>query len=256
MKRILTALLLTLMTTLSLHAAAPDTRAYELRVYSAAPGKLDDLNKRFRDHTGKLFGKHGMVNIGYWVPQENPDRKLIYIIAHASRAAAKKSWTDFMADPDWKAAQKASEVNGGLVAKVDSTFLTAADYSPAIKPAAAKENRVFELRTYTASKGNLAALNDRFRHHTLALFTKHGMEHVGYWTPLEARQGADHTLLYIIAHQSKAAAEASFKSFRADPDWIAAKEASEKKAGGPLTEGGMAGVKSVFMNPTDYSQTK
>lgn len=82
------------------------------------------------------------------------------------------------------------------------------------------------------------------------------MEHVGYWTPLEARQGADHTLLYIIAHQSKAAAEASFKSFRADPDWIAAKEASEKKAGGPLTEGGMAGVKSVFMNPTDYSQTK
>lgn len=257
MKHILPALLLALMTTIApVHAADKDTRAYELRVYYAAPGKLDDLNKRFRDHTCKLFEKHGMVNLGYWVPQENPDGKLIYVIAHASRDAAKKSWAAFMADPDWKSAQKASEVNGGLVKRVESTFLTATDYSPAIKAAVAGENRVFELRTYTASSGNLAALNDRFRNHTVALFAKHGMEHVGYWTPMDAKQGADNTLIYILAHKSKAAAEASFKAFRTDPAWVAAKEASEKKAGGPLTEGGMAGVKSVFMNPTDYSQTR
>ena len=256
MKLILSALLLTLMTTISIHAAEPDTRAYEMRVYYAAPGKLDDLNKRFRDHTCKLFEKHGITNVGYWVPQENPDNKLIYIIAHASRDAAKKSWAAFMADPDWKAAAKASEANGKLVNKVESTFLTATDYSLAIKPAAAKENRVFELRTYTASQGNLGALNDRFRNHTLALFTKHGMEHVGYWTPMDAKQGADNTLVYIIAHKSKEAGTASFNTFRTDPDWVAAKDASEKKAGGSLTEGGQAGVKSVYMNPTDYSPTK
>ena len=256
MKLILAALLLALMTTNLLHAAEPDTRSYEMRVYYAAPGKLDALHARFRDHTCKLFEKHGMANLGYWVPQENPENKLIYIIAHASRDAAKKSWAAFMADPDWQKAYKASEVDGKLVAKVESTFLTATDYSPAIKAAVEKENRVFELRTYTASQGNLAALNDRFRNHTMALFAKHGMENVGYWNLEPAQKGAGSTLVYIIAHKSKEAGEASFKAFRADPDWTAAKEASEKKAGGSLTEGGQAGVKSVYMNPTDYSQTK
>ena len=115
---------------------------------------------------------------------------------------------------------------------------------------------MFELRTYTASPGNLDALNARFRNHTLALFTKHGMEHVGYWTPMKGQMGADNTLIYLLAHKSKEAAAASFNTFRADPDWVKAKEESEKKAGGSLTEDGMAGVKSVFLNPTDYSQTK
>ena len=116
--------------------------------------------------------------------------------------------------------------------------------------------RVFELRIYTASTGNLDALDSRFRDHTIQLFSKHGMEHVGYWHPMPGQKGADNTLIYILAHKSKEAADASFKAFRVDPDWVAAREASEKKAGGSLTEGGMAGVKSIFMQPTDYSQTK
>ena len=237
-------------------AAEKDTRVFELRTYTAAPGKLNDLHARFRDHTMKIFETHGMVNIGYWVPQDNSDNQLVYLLAHSSRDAARKSWTGFGADPDWKKAQKESEANGKLVAKVETVFLDATDYSPAIKPATGKESRLFELRTYTASAGNLDALNARFRDHTVALFTRHGISQLGYWTPRQGQKGADNTLLYILSHKSEDAAKASFAAFRADPDWIQAKEASEKKAGGPLTEGGMAGVKSVFLKATDYSPLK
>jgi hypothetical protein len=161
-----------------------------------------------------------------------------------------------VADPDWKKAQRESEANGRLVARIESTFLAATDYSPGIKPAVGAEPRTFELRTYTASKGNLDALNARFRNHTVKLFSKHGMEHFGYWTPMPGQKGAEDTLIYILAHKSKDAATASFTAFRADPDWVKARAESEQKAGGPLTEGGMAGVKSVFLRAADYSPTK
>ncbi len=170
---------------LVLSAETKDTRVYEMRIYYAAPGKLDDLNKRFRDHTLRLFEKHGIENIGYWTPIDNTNNALIYVLAHASREAAKKSWADFLADPDWKAAAKASEANGKLISKIESHFMQPTDYSPAIKASKA-EPRVFELREYTASAGNLAALDSRFRDHTVALFKKHGMENLAYWH-LDAR---------------------------------------------------------------------
>ena len=231
-----------------------DTRSYEMRTYYAAPGKLDELHARFRNHTCKLFEKHGMVNIGYWVPLENVENKLIYILAYPGREAREKSWHDFMADPDWQAAHKASEVNGKLVDKVEQQFMTAADYSPEIKATKAGEPRTFELRTYTASPGNLKALDARFGDHTIKLFSKHGMENIAYWHLMSGEKGAEDTLIYLLAHKSKESAGASFKAFGADPDWVAARKASEEKAGGPLTVQG--GVKSVFMKPTPYSQTK
>jgi hypothetical protein len=237
-------------------ADQPDSRCYEMRTYYAAPGKLDELHARFRDHTCQLFEKHGIVNIGYWVPLENPDNKLIYILAYPSREAREKSWKEFMADPDWQAASKASEIKGKLVTKVEQQFMIATDYSSAIKTSKAGEARTFELRTYTASTGNLGALDARFRDHTIKLFAKHGMENLAYWHLMPDQKGADDTLVYLLAHKSKEAADASFKAFRDDPDWIAARKASEEKAGGSLTAGGMAGEKSVFMKPTDYSQTK
>src|SRR5438874_13300297 len=176
-------------------AAEHDTRCFELRTYYAAPGKLDDLHARFRDHTMKIFEKHGMTNIAYWVPLEKPDQRLIYMLAFPSRDAAKKAWKEFGADPEWQAAQKASEANGKLVLKAESVFLTPTDYSPEIKPSKAGEPRTFELRTYKASPGKLTDLHARFRDHTFALFTKHGMTQFGYWTPMDKAKGADDTLI-------------------------------------------------------------
>jgi hypothetical protein len=255
MKKLALPLLVTTFAAMtSLVAAHKDTRCYELRVYYAAPGKLDELNTRFRDHTCKLFEKHGMANIGYWTPLDKTENKLIYLLAYPSREAGEKSWKEFRADPDWQAASKASEVNGKLVTKVESTFLAATDYSPEIKPSTTAEPRVFELRTYTASPGKLDDLNSRFRDHTVKLFERHGMTNFGYWTLMDKGQGADNTLIYILAHKSKEAAAASFKAFAQDPAWVAARKASEDKAGGSLTV--KDGVKSVFMVATDYSPTK
>jgi hypothetical protein len=113
-------------------AAAKSEKVYELRTYHANEGKLDDLNARFRDHTMKLFEKHGIENIGYWVPTDGEAAKntLIYIVAHPSREAANKNWKAFMNDPDWKAAAKKSEENGKLVDKVDRVYMKPVDYSP------------------------------------------------------------------------------------------------------------------------------
>ena len=113
---------------------------------------------------------------------------------------------------------------------------------------------MFELRTYTTTPGNLPGLHARFRDHTLALFTKHGMTNLFYWQLTPDQKGADNTLAYLLAHASVDAAKASFDAFRADPDWVAAKKASEDKGGGSLTT--PDGVKSVFMKATDYSPTR
>jgi len=112
--------------------AASSGRVFELRTYTTNPGKLDALHARFRDHTTSIFKKHGMQNVGYWVPQDEPahSNTLVYIIAHKSREAAKKSWDDFRADPEWKKVAAESEANGKIVAKVESVFLDPVDYSP------------------------------------------------------------------------------------------------------------------------------
>lgn len=113
-------------------SAAANGRVYELRTYYTNEGKLPDLQARFRNHTLKLFQKHGMKNIGYWVPQDAPGSQntLIYIISHESRDAAKKSWAAFVADPEWKKVREASEANGKIVSKVESVYMDATDYSP------------------------------------------------------------------------------------------------------------------------------
>jgi NIPSNAP len=112
--------------------AASGSRVFELRTYHTYPGKLEDLKTRFRDHTMKLFEKHGMTNVAYWTPADEPlkDKTLVYVISHESRAAAVTNWAAFRDDPEWKKVSAASEINGKIVEKVDSLFLDPTDFSP------------------------------------------------------------------------------------------------------------------------------
>ena len=243
-----------LLTGCSTTPAKPDARVYELRTYYAAPGKLDDLNARFRNHTLKLFAKHGMENVAYWVPLDNTNNVLIYLLAHPSREARDAAFKAFGSDPEWKSVVQTTEANGRLVTKVDVQFLQPTDYSPTPKLGRASKGGIFEMRTYTTPDGRLPNLDARFRDHTMKLFAKHGIKNWAYFHPLPGEAAAETTLVYFIMHASPEAAKASFDAFRADPAWIAAKGASEQAAGGPLTVPG--GVKSVFLKATDYSPTQ
>lgn len=237
--------------------AAADERVYEMRIYVTNEGKLDALLTRFRDHTCRLFEKHGIENIGYWVPlatEDGAENTLIYILAHQSREAAKASFAAFGKDPEWQAARQASEAGGKILAKApESIFMNVTDYSPPVKTGISGKKGVFELRTYTTVPGKLDALHSRFRDHTMALFSKHGMSHTGYWTPVDEDKGAGVKLIYILSHASHEAGLASFTAFRADPVWIAAKSASESANGGSLTIPQPEGVKSVYLRAVDFS---
>ncbi len=111
------------------------TAVYELRIYHAAPGKLSELHARFREHTIKIFDRHGMKSVAYWAPLDEPEKSntLIYILEHPSREAAAANWKSFQDDPEWKSVRDKSEANGKLVDKVDSTFMTLTDFSPRVR---------------------------------------------------------------------------------------------------------------------------
>ena len=116
-------------------ADSASTIVYELRVYHTYEGKLNDLLKRFREHTTKLFEKHGIKNVAYWPPLDEPAKSstLIYILAHPSREAAAANWKAFQDDPEWKSVRDKSEENGKLVEKIDSTYMVLTDFSPPVR---------------------------------------------------------------------------------------------------------------------------
>jgi len=116
-----------LMTT---HLTAASSHVYELRTYHAMPGKLPDLEARFRNHTIEIFNRHNMKSVGYWVPQDNKDYVLIYVLEHPSKEEATKNWAAFRTDPEWVKVSKESEANGKLVDHVDSVYMDPTDFSP------------------------------------------------------------------------------------------------------------------------------
>ena len=111
---------------------ASPPRVFEIRTYYTLPGRLDALHKRFREHTMKMFEKHGMSNVAYWTPQDNPARgnTLIYVVSHSSREAAKQNWAAFIADPEWQKIAAESQKDGKIVERIESVFVDATDYSP------------------------------------------------------------------------------------------------------------------------------
>ena len=107
-------------------------RVFELRVYHAVPGKVPALSARFRDTASKLFDKHGMQVVGYWIPEDAPasDNTFIYILAHPSRDQATKNWEAVRADPDFQEKiYKQEQSPAKLVEKVDSTYMDPTDFS-------------------------------------------------------------------------------------------------------------------------------
>jgi hypothetical protein len=117
--------------TVALAQAPSATQFYEMRTYTTHPGKLEDLNRRFRDHTRRIFEKHGMTNVGYWIPQDSArsQNTLVYILAYPSAEAREQAWAGFREDPEWAEARTASEVNGPIVQRVESVFMHPTDYS-------------------------------------------------------------------------------------------------------------------------------
>jgi hypothetical protein len=136
MKRIITAVVAAGVLGIAGYAAAagpkPADRIFEMRTYTTNPGKMPNLHARFRDHTCKLFEKHGMTSIGYWSPKtgDNAENTLVYLLAYPSKEDREKAWKAFVSDPDWIKAKAESEKDGVLVSKVVSVFMDPTDYSP------------------------------------------------------------------------------------------------------------------------------
>ncbi|MEQ1826301.1 MAG: NIPSNAP family protein [Pirellula sp.] len=252
---------------------------YELRSYVSEPGRQSDVLKLIERSGIEYMTKHKIQLVAAWTPEDASDERVFTLVSHKDKASSDAAWSAFQNDAGWKEALQKSMVNGTKPVKsVERIFLTENDYSPTlnVKPVG---NRVFELRTYVASEGNLGALNARFRNHTLKLFEKHGMTNIAYYSvlggepitcekllqaagPLGSPQGGmepntqatGNSLVYFITHASRDAAKQSFDNFRKDPDWQKALKESETAAGKPLTV--KDGVKSLFLKPTAFSPLK
>ncbi len=230
-------------------AAVSEPQFFELRTYYAADGKLEDLLARFRDHTTRIFEKHGMVNVAYWVPVDNGEEQLIYMLGYKDEADRNRAWEAFRADPQWIEAKNNSEVDGSLVDSVQSIFLSYTDYSPKVELADGGP-RVFEMRTYFTNEGKLANLHTRFRDNTMKIFENNSMTNVAYFDLDPQEDGFDNTLLYFISHADTAAARQNWQNFIADPDWTSVYEAS-------IEDGRLVNkINSVFLSPVDFSPMK
>lgn len=231
---------------------APVARAhvYELRTYTTNEGKLPNLNARFRDHTIRLFKKHGMESVGYWIPTDEALSKntLIYILKHEDRDSAKASWKAFGQDPEWRKVARESQLDGKILAKrPESLYMTHADLENPGFECKEGEEAIFELRIYRCKEGALKDLIARFKAGTMRIFKKHGIGQVGYWCPAD-EPGSGDTLLYLLRHKNMAAKQASWKGFLSDPEW---KEVRSKFIR-PLREK----PEVTLMKAADYSAIK
>jgi hypothetical protein len=231
----------------AVNAKKTDNRYFEMRIYYCHPGRLDALIQRFTNHTTKIFEKHGMTNVGYWIPTNNTDNALYYILAYPSKADRDSSWKHFSSDPEWKTVSKKSEETGKIVAKVTSVFMNATDFSPKIKPSGGAIDQVFELRTYSQLPGRNPAILARFKDHTIKLFKQHGMKNIAYFTTIEKDPAVQSKLVYLVSHSSEEEAKSNWSGFGNDPKWK--KVAADSEKDGKIIEK----IESVYMKPTSFS---
>ena len=105
---------------------------YELRIYECVPGRIEALHTRFRNVTRRMFEKHQITVVGYWVDVVGESNRLTYIVRWQSMAERETRWDAFATDPEWLAARAKSEEDGPIVARVLNTFMKATDYSPTL----------------------------------------------------------------------------------------------------------------------------
>ena len=235
--------------------AGPSVAAatYEWRTLAAAPGKLDVVHSRLRDRVLPALGSHGFRTLAVLTPVgDNPDR-LVHVVLEGRPEGSDSAGADLLAGVvEWQSLLTDADGMPAVASRQSVQRLRTTAWSPLPAAGTTASARVFELRTYTSpDAAKRTALLGRFEHHTLKLFEKHGMTNVIYWTP-DGGPDADTRLVYLLAHASTAAAKESFDAFRKDPDWTAAKTASEAAAGGSLTIK-EKGVVSEFLAPADYS---
>jgi hypothetical protein len=164
--------------------------------------------------------------------------------------AREKSWQAFIQDPVWKEVSQKSEENGKIIERIESVYLNMEpSLSKKINPSKQGNDPLFELRVYTCLPNRLPALVTRFKDHTRAMFKKHGMTNIAYFTTIE-KDEIQPKLVYWVAHQTAENAKKSWDGFRVDNQWITARDASEKS--GKIVEK----VESIYMKPTPFSPLK
>jgi hypothetical protein len=205
----------------------------ELRIYHPTPGKADAILERFAAGTWNLRRKHGLNPLACWV---SPDRLasnavVVQLLAPASEAAAREAWTNFVADPEFKALQAASEArHGRTVDRVETLRLSAPVNLWRVTNSTTGQPRVFDLRLYSRAPGKEAAFRDRWRLHAVRLYERHGMTSLGSWEATDPEHGG--IMVTLFAHESNAAIDATIAAFHKDPEWQRIE--AETEAGGKL----------------------
>jgi hypothetical protein len=247
MKKLL-SLIITMLVSLSVFSQQGIKSTYfEMRTYTTNEGKRPDLIKRFQDHTLRLFEKNGIENVAYFLPTDEADQTLTFILGYPSEESRDELWNKFANDPEWKVAQKASEANGPLVKKVDQVFMVwAPGLNDTPKPS---PSGIFQMRMYYCFPGKIENIQARFRDHTRALFAKQGLKNYPYWLTVE-KDGSQPKLVYLLGHSDQVEFDAAFKRFVADPEWLKARDASE--AVGKIVEK----IDSKYLNALPFSPMK
>jgi hypothetical protein len=107
---------------------------------------------------------------------------------------------------------------------------------------------IYEYRVYTCLPGRLPALLARFEDVTLGFWERHGVRQAGFWT-VEVGE-SNHELHYLLQWESLAEREERWTAFQSDPEWIAARAATE------TPEKIVASIRNELLKPTAFSAVR